>query len=388
MARALGTYGVAAHRVEEAIHDAATALGLRAQSFSTPTSVFVSTEIRDRRETMLARIDPRGTDLAKIVALDEVLAHTITGRITPARGTRIIKRIVRRPARYPEWLHLLAHATTSCAVARFFGGGSRELLAATAIGFIVGCLALIASRHRHAARLVEFIAGIAAAALATAAPLALGPIAKELTMIAGLIGMMPGMALTTGMAELATKNLVSGTARIVGAITVVLSIGVGVAAGHGIAGHLPVTPDVSPAQLPLWTELAAATIAPFGFLILFNARARDAVVLVPAGICSFALARFLTAELGTDFGVCATAAAVGIAGNLYARARNRPASVVILPGILMMVPGSLSFRSFEYFLANDTLTATQTAFRVAVTATSLVAGLLLANVAAAPKRSL
>lgn len=388
MARALGTYNVAAHRLEEAIKEGAEALGLRAQIFSTPTSVFVSIEIKDHRETHLARVDPRSPDLTKIVALDEVLGHVITKRVTPTKGTRLVKRIIRRRPRFGDTTHLFAHVLTAACIARFFAGGWHEIIAASTIGFAVGLLAIIARRQRHVARLIECIAGIIAAVLAAFFASAFGGLSIELTTVAGLISLMPGMTITTAMSELATRNLVSGTARFVGAIVIVFSIGFGVAIGQAVGTNIPGVVDASPDIAPAWTEAAAIFLAPAGFLVLFNARLRDAPIMLLAGSLSFLLARLATSEIGTEFGVCLVALVVGVVGNLYARLRNRPASVVILPGILMMVPGSLSFRSFEFFLAQDTLTGTQTAFKVLFTALALVAGLLFANVAAEPKRPL
>lgn len=388
IARALGTYNVAAHRLEEAIQQAAAALNLRAQTFSTPTSVFISIEIKDHRETHLARVDPQAPDLAKIVALDEILSHVISKRITPTKGTRLVKRVVRRRPRYGPAMHLASHVLTAGCVARFFGGGWHEMIAASTIGLTVGSLAVIASRHRHVARLLECIAGAIAAVIAGVFASALGGLSLELTTIAGLIAFMPGMTITTAMSELATRNLVSGTARFVGGIVIVFSLGFGVAIGNALAAHIPGVVEAAPIPAPQWSEFAAVTLAPFGFVVLFNARCRDAAVMVAAGVLSYLLAKATTAWVGTEFGVCLVATVVGTVGNLYARWRSRPASVVILPGILMMVPGSLSYRSFEFFLAEDTITGTQTAFKVLFTALALVAGLLFANVAAEPKRPL
>lgn len=388
LGRALGTYGVAAHRLEEAIKSAGDAMGLRTQTFSTPTSVFISVEIGEKRETMLARVDPRGADLSKIVALDETLARVVEHRINPAKGTRLVKRIVFRKHLYPSWLHILAFAVAATGVARFFGGGWSELMAAAMTGLGVGSLAHLAARKRHAARLLEFAAGVAAALLASLSTLVVGPASIQLVTIAGLVVLMPGMTITTAMAELATRNLVSGTARMVGAITVLLSIGFGVAVGRRLASHLPGGLEALPDTPAVWSEILAALIAPMGFVVLLNARFRDALVMVPAGLASFVMARVLTAQIGSDLGVCATSAMVGICGNLYQRFHNRPASTVIFPGLLMLVPGTLGYRSFEFFLIEDTLTGTQTAFRVLVTALALVAGLLLSNVAAPPRRSL
>lgn len=388
LGRALGTYGVAAHRLEEAIQTVGDAMGVHTQTFSTPTSVFISVEIGDKRETMLARVDPRGPDLSKIVALDEVIRRVAERRLNPAKATRVLKRIVLRKHLYPSWLHILAFAVAATGVARFFGGGWDELMAAGLTGLGVGTLAHLASRKRHAARLLEFAAGMAAAMLASLSTVVVGPVSIQLVTIAGLVVLMPGMTITTSMAELATRNLVSGTARMVGAITILLSIGFGVAVGRRLASYLPGGMDAIAQTPAVWSEIVAAFVAPVGFVVLLNARVRDALVIVPAGAGAFVLARVLTAEIGADLGVCATAAIVGIVGNVYQRYQNRPASTIVFPGLLMLVPGTLGYRSFEFFLIEDTVGGTQTAFRVLVTALSLVAGLLLANVAAPPRRSL
>lgn len=371
---------------------AAEAMGLRAQTFSTPTSVFVSVQIGDKRETMLARVDPRGTDLSKIVALDEILMHVVTRRVNPAKGTRLIKRVVLRPHLYPAWMHVGGFMLTATAVSRFFGGGWAELFASCLTGLCVGLLALAASRRRHAARLLEFFAGLTAATMASMLTAVIGPASIPLVTVAGLITMMPGMTITTAMAELATRNLVSGTARFVGAITVLLSVGFGVAVGQRLGAHLPGGHDAPPGPIVGWVggwvDLLAMAVAPLGFVVLLNARSKDVLAIVPAGVFSFVLSRTLTAEVGGDLGACATAAAVGVFGNLYQWWTNRPASTVVVPGLLILVPGVLGYRSFELFMVEDTVSGAQTAFRVLVTALALSAGLLLANVAAPPRRSL
>ena len=62
--------------------------------------------------------------------------------------------------------------------------------------------------------------------------------------------------------------------------------------------------------------------------------------------------------------------------------------VVITPWCMSMllVPGSLGFRSITALLAKDVVGGMETAFRMALVATSLVAGLLLANLVLRPRR--
>jgi len=57
-------------------------------------------------------------------------------------------------------------------------------------------------------------------------------------------------------------------------------------------------------------------------------------------------------------GVFLGALAVGVGSNLYALWRDRPAQVPLTPGVLILVPGSVGFRSLEdgrkvrYFKSN------------------------------------
>jgi uncharacterized membrane protein YjjB (DUF3815 family) len=59
----------------------------------------------------------------------------------------------------------------------------------------------------------------------------------------------------------------------------------------------------------------------------------------------------------------------------------------MLPGILMLVPGSLGFQSLSALVERDVLSGLGTAFAVGLVAISLVAGLLVAA-AILPPRSL
>ena len=60
----------------------------------------------------------------------------------------------------------------------------------------------------------------------------------------------------------------------------------------------------------------------------------------------------------------------------------------MLPGILMLVPGSLGYRALDAFVRHDTLRGVETAFSLLLVAISLVGGLLTANAVLPPRRVL
>ncbi|MCS7003297.1 MAG: threonine/serine exporter family protein, partial [Dehalococcoidia bacterium] len=77
---------------------------------------------------------------------------------------------------------------------------------------------------------------------------------------------------------------------------------------------------------------------------------------------------------------------VGLASNLFARVLRQPEAIPLIPGITILVPGVVGYRSVTALLERDTVSGIETAFAMTLTAVSLVAGLLFANVILAPRR--
>jgi uncharacterized membrane protein YjjB (DUF3815 family) len=71
---------------------------------------------------------------------------------------------------------------------------------------------------------------------------------------------------------------------------------------------------------------------------------------------------------------------VGLASKLYAQLLHRPTTVTLAPGILLLVPGSLGFRSIASLLDNQIVPGVEIAVRMILTAMALVAGILIANI--------
>jgi uncharacterized membrane protein YjjB (DUF3815 family) len=76
----------------------------------------------------------------------------------------------------------------------------------------------------------------------------------------------------------------------------------------------------------------------------------------------------------------------GVAATLWGRWRNRPQNVVLVPAILMLVPGSVGFRSLNSLLERNVIAGVQTAFAMVLAATALSAGLLVATSVAEGRR--
>lgn len=389
LGRALHAYGYAAHRLEEVLSAVAQQIGLEAQFFSTPTQISAAFGPQDDQHTFLMRVEPGEVDLGKMAALDRVTLAVLRGTISPVEGSRRIEAIVAAPPRFGPGLTTLGFGLASGAAARFLGGGPVEIVVAAVIGLVIGLLAIGVTRlPSGAARIFEPVAAFAAVVMAQTTAHYLAPHSVFIAVLAGLIVLIPGLTLTVAMTELATRHLASGTARLSAAVMIFLSIIFGVALGNGMVEQLLGTlPTAEPPAMPVWTELAALALAPIGFALLLRAEPRDFGWIAVAGWLAFIGARTGALLLGPNLGSFLGAVAVGVASNLYALWRDRPAQITQVPGVLLLVPGSIGFRSLASLLDREVVLGVETAFTMALVASAIVAGLLIANVVVPRRRS-
>ena len=389
LAHALHTYGAPAHRLEEALQLVCGKLGIEGQFFSMPTSILAAFGALDRQRTFLLRVQPGGVNLEKQSLLHEVVSQVAEGRMSVAGGAARVDAIEQAAPRYGPIPFVLCHGVASAAAAVFFGGGLEELLVAATIGLVTGVIAAFAERSPRALQTQEVSAAIAASAIATFAAWLIAPLSAYVATVAGLIVLMPGLTLTTAMTELGTRNLASGTARFAAACVTFLTLGFGVALGGRLGALLPDAAGAAqPTALPDWAIGAAVVAGALSFTVLLRARPRDAGIVVTASVLAYVGARAGTFVLGPELGMFLAALTVGVTGNLWSRVFDRPSAVYVVPGIIMLVPGSVGFRSLSSLMHHDVVTGIETAVTVATVAVALAAGLLVANTTLAPRRAL
>lgn len=389
LGQALHRYGVPAHRLEQTMSLMAQRLGMTGGFFVTPTGIFASFGLPEEHRTSLIRTESTEVNLEKQARLDELVSRVIRGHLSIVDGTQQIDAIVAAPPRYGPWLNTICFALAAGAAARFLGGGWREILVTTIIGLVIGILAVIMGRSKEAGKVFEPTAAIIASALVMLAAQVFYPFAVYLTTLASLIVLLPGLTVTIAMRELATRHLVSGTARLMGAVLLFFQLGFGVALGSQINRLLPpITFSAAPLPLPAWTLWVALLIAPLNFTVLFSARRRDSGWIILACWLSFSGARVGAFLLGPELGVCVGAILLGAGGNLYSRWLQRPPAIPIVPGMMMLVPGSLGFGSLAKFIEKDVVSGVNTAFSMVLIAVALVTGLLIANVIVPPRKTL
>ncbi len=389
LGRALHRYGTPAYRLEEGLRRACDRLALEAEVFTTPTAILMSFGRPTELRTRMMRVDGGELDMGKLARIDALVDDVFAQRATPAEGTARLAAIVESPPRFGRALSTFVSGTTAGSIAVFFGGTLPDVAVAGAIGLLLGLLAQLISRSTEQARVLELVGAAFAALAAGLVPAVWPAVTPSLVTVAALVILLPGLSLTVAMAELATRNLIAGTARLMQAVIVLLELVVGVAIGEQLAGalvHVPAAPP--PIALPEWAHWVALGVAAVGVAIVVQAQLRAFGWIIGACVVGYVGSRAGAAWLGGQMGVLVGALALGVMSNIYARWLDRPAQVVQVPAVLLLVPGSMGFRGMSALMDKNTLSGVETLFAMFVVAIAIVAGLLVANAIASPRRTL
>jgi uncharacterized membrane protein YjjP (DUF1212 family) len=387
LSKALHRYGTPSHRLEEAIVIICKRLGLEVEVFTTPTAIIMSFGEPTELRTRLLRVEGGELDMDNLEQVDDLADDVAAQTVTPAEGVVRLEKILASPRRYGRVLSTAAHALTSGGLAVSFGGTIIDVALAAAIGLLLGLLAQVAKRSTDQARVFELL-GAAFVSFSAEVMSSVVSTTPSLVTIAALIVLLPGMSLTVAMTELATRHLIAGTARLMSAVIVLLELVIGVAVGDRLARALVDVHHAVPVALPGWSQWLALVAASLGIAIVVQAQHRAFLWILAACTVGYVGSALGSAWLDPQLGVVVGAFAVGVLGNVFARLMERPAQVVQVPAMLLLVPGSMGFRGMASLLGHDTLSGVETVFAMFVVALAIVAGLLIANAVVSPRRSL
>jgi uncharacterized membrane protein YjjP (DUF1212 family) len=387
LGRTMQAFGVSVSTLENALGRVAQHLGLEGAVFATPTGFLASLRKEGHHsKTYLMRGDAGWSSLEKLAEAESLVDLVLADRIDVEAARRHLAALQARPPRFGFWLQVGAHGLVAMGMADIFGGGWREVLLGAMVGLLVGFAVHLAPKRRNLARLAPLLGGMLSALAGGLIGRWLPSVSYPILVLSGIIALLPGLGLLVSMQELGTGNLVSGTARMAGAGLVFVLVAFGVGLGQQLgASWLPGTP-ADPAALPLWTVLPAIAAVALAFLIIFQGRLADYGWTLGASALAWGTAHLAAHTLGPVAGACIAALVLGAGCNHYARRTRRPGAVLLLPSLMLILPGSLGLRSLTMLIEQQTLEGLQAGFQTLSVTVALMLGLLMAN-AMVPRRT-
>jgi uncharacterized membrane protein YjjB (DUF3815 family) len=170
-------------------------------------------------------------------------------------------------------------------------------------------------------------------------------------------------------------------AAVVGELVQLLGLVFGVEIGRSIAVNWfgPIAQAAPHSAFDAW-YLLAALAAGFAFTLTLRARLRDAWVMCTATALALVASELGAVLLGHGAAAFAAALTLGVVGNLAGVRMRRSPLVFIVPGVLMLVPGSAGYNSVLKLVTDQTVNGITAGFDTFVTAISIAYGLLVSAV--------
>src|SRR4249919_3386067 len=395
VAERLHAYGTTAQRLEAAVVAVAQRLGLECEPWSNPTGMILSFSDPRRsggvsETTRVIRLAPGDTDLRKLCEADRIAEDVMAGRVGIAEGHAQLAGLDRPAGWRGRAMQVFGFGLASAAVAGLLRLPWLDIATAGLIGLMIGALELASQSRPRLQEAGDAVSGLIAGFIAISVASFVGPLNLNTVVIAALIVLLPGMSLTNAVNELTSRHLVSGTARFAGALTTVLKLAIGTAIAFKLAQFSGFEGEVRASRpQPEWVEGLALLVGAFAFAVLFRADRRDYWIVMLSAATGYLVSRFGSQAFEGSSGVFLAALVTSAMGNAYARWADRPGALVRVPGIILLVPGSLALRGLMNLVQQQDVGAGgDAAIAVLNTLMALVAGLLFGNLLVSARRNL
>ena len=250
---------------------------------------------------------------------------------------------------------------------------------AALLSLVVYAITVTADRSQWLANRLNFTAALVASLLANLlAAVFPGSNASVVTLCAVVV-LVPGLALTLGTAELASKLTIPGINRLVDGTLVTFALVVGAAVGAATVRALwSVSAPVAEAARPLWITFPSVILLMLGLALVFQVRRRDLGWVIVAGGLAY-LGMQIGDQLGNWQSTFLGALFLGVFTTLYTFRLHRPGSVVMLPGIMILVPGVAAYFGLNTLQTNGIIGALPAVWGVIVQITAIIGGLFIAD---------
>jgi uncharacterized membrane protein YjjB (DUF3815 family) len=206
--------------------------------------------------------------------------------------------------------------------------------------------------------------------------------------ITPLITFLPGALLTTGMIELASMHILSGSARLIYGVAVLFLLFIGIAVGYYVSGVASYQVYAYEAVgFPWWAPVLGTTLFGLGTFIRLSGANRDLfwmlLVLYIAMLGQMLGEQVVNAYFGAFLG----ALLMALSSELIARSPRRTSAVVSQTlAFWFLVPGARGLLSVASILSEDLASAAVSAGEVAVLIIAITLGVLVGTLVISPQK--
>lgn len=202
------------------------------EAFVTPTGIFTtmssSTENSELPLSYIRRVSMRSNNMNKITEANQISRLFCNDEISLEQAIEELTHL-KALVEYPAWKIVIATTVTASGFALMFGGSVRDGMVALICGFVLALVNYLldkTSTTKFFQLLIGgFIVGSVSIGLTRYFPLGEN---MEFIIIGGIMPLVPGVAITTGIRDIINGDLVSGVSRAADAFIIAALIATGI----------------------------------------------------------------------------------------------------------------------------------------------------------------
>jgi uncharacterized membrane protein YjjP (DUF1212 family) len=374
--------------VETALTAIADAYGQKCEIVALPNTILIKLG-----ESPLPAVDfsvqgLTSLKLDQMSELGQLIDKVQRGLVLPREAVAQVDRVLAMPHRFRAATVIAGYFLSSIGLTLLYRPDLLSLVVTGAAGILVGAMTLwFEGRPRFKLLLPVIAAFVVSTVIFNLAET--GLLEGSATLIVPpLITFLPGAVLTTGMIELASMNILSGSARLMYGLTTLFFLYVGIAAGLTLSGLPRVNVyALEASEFPWWAPLLGTFLFGVGAFIRLSGANRDLawmlLVLYVAMLAQSVGERFLTPYFGAFLG----ATAMTLSSEMIARSAQRtPALVASMLAFWFLVPGARGLLGVTSILGADFQSAAIGLSEMVGLMGAISLGVLLGTLAVSPQK--
>lgn len=355
--RALHIYGVPSYKTQMYLDKLAKHQGVKASFMDLPTWVnYVFYEEDDQTYNYIEDISPGSWNLGGFSKTVAVANKVLENKIDIDEAHTELDEIKEVSNRNTDLVTILGFGLSALSFSMLFRTNWFSVLIAFLVGCIVGTFHVLARRSEYISSILESLIGFVSTFIIGALASIFPDLNIMITIISAIIVYVPGLAIATALEEIASRNLVSGTAKFFDSLISLFKQFLGIALALATLFTFTEVEFITTSRtIPLFCTYLAVPLLGLSFVPIFRIRNKDiacALFVCVLGYVSILILEPFGALISTFIG----AIIVMLTSKFIAQKTRTPKLVYSTMGILMLVPGSKTFiglHSAFYFNGAD-----------------------------------
>jgi uncharacterized membrane protein YjjP (DUF1212 family) len=374
--------------VENTLTEIALLYGKECEIMALPNVIMIEFDQSSRGHVEFAVQGLTTVQLDKVSEFVELVDRVKKKTIPLAQANQQIDQIKAKKPRFGPALIIFGYFLSCIGLTLLYRPDLQSLLITGAAGILVGLIILLFRWQPRFDLLLPVFAAIVVSTLIfnlTRLGFIFGP---ANLLITPLIIFLPGALLTTGMIELASKHIISGSARLIYGAAVLLLLFIGIAVGlnlSGLSSYLVYAYEA--VVFPWWAPLIGTLLFGVGTFIRLSGANRDLfwilLVLYIAMLGQSFGEHYVNSYVGAFLG----AMLMALSSEIIARSPRRTSALVSqMLAFWFLVPGARGLLSVTNILSEDLQSAAIGLAEMVILIVSISLGVLLGTLLVSPNK--